>query len=253
MYRIKHINIALVLVFTLISFVSVAQSTKKLVRQGNSQYEERNFSEAEVQYRKALTDNPNYYKGKFNLGDAMYEQENYEESGKIFNELAERQLDPEQKSGVYYNMGNSLMSEQKYQEAIEAYKNSLRLNPNDVEAKYNLEYARKKLQDQQQQQQNQDQDKDKQDQQDQDQNKDDQQKDQDQKEQEQDDQKKQNQDQEKNDKSDQQQQQPQPQQISKEDAQKMLDALKNDEKNTLQELQKQKAKAVKGKKSEIDW
>jgi len=257
MYSIKYINIALVFVLALISFVSVAQSTKKLVRQGNNQYEEGNFSEAEVQYRKALTDNPNYYKGKFNLGDAMYEQENYEESGKIFNELAERQLEPEQKSGVYYNMGNSLMSEQKYQEAIEAYKNSLRLNPDDIEAKYNLEYARKKLQDQQQQQQNQDQDKDqdkdKQDQQEQDQNKDDQQKDQDQKEQ--DDQKKQNQDQQQNDKSDQQkqQQQPQPQQISKEDAQKMLDALKNDEKNTLQELQKQKAKAVKGKKSEIDW
>jgi len=242
MYSIKYINIALVFVLALISFVSVAQSTKKLVRQGNNQYEEGNFSEAEVQYRKALTDNPNYYKGKFNLGDAMYEQENYEESGKIFNELAERQLEPEQKSGVYYNMGNSLMSEQKYQEAIEAYKNSLRLNPDDIEAKYNLEYARKKLQDQQQQQQNQDQDKDqdkdKQDQQEQDQNKDDQQKDQDNKEQ--DDQQK-------------QQQQPQPQQISKEDAQKMLDALKNDEKNTLQELQKQKAKAVKGKKSEIDW
>lgn len=257
MYSIKYINIALVFVLALISFVSVAQSTKKLVRQGNSQYEDGNFSEAEVQYRKALTDNPNYYKGKFNLGDAMYEQENYEESGKIFNELAERQLEPEQKSGVYYNMGNSLMSEQKYQEAIEAYKNSLRLNPDDIEAKYNLEYARKKLQDQQQQQQNQDQDKDqdkdKQDQQEQDQNKDDQQKDQDNKEQ--DDQKKQNQDQQQNDKSDQQkqQQQPQPQQISKEDAQKMLDALKNDEKNTLQELQKQKAKAVKGKKSEIDW
>jgi len=257
MYSIKYINIALVFVLALISFVSVAQSTKKLVRQGNNQYEEGNFSEAEVQYRKALTDNPNYYKGKFNLGDAMYEQENYEESGKIFNELAERQLEPEQKSGVYYNMGNSLMSEQKYQEAIEAYKNSLRLNPDDIEAKYNLEYARKKLQDQQQQQQNQDQDKDqdkdKQDQQEQDQNKDDQQKDQDNKEQ--DDQKKQNQDQQQNDKSDQQkqQQQPQPQQISKEDAQKMLDALKNDEKNTLQELQKQKAKAVKGKKSEIDW
>ncbi len=258
MYRIKHINIALVLVLALISYVSVAQSTKKLVRQGNSQYEERNFSEAEVQYRKALTDNPNYYKGKFNLGDAMYEQENYEESGKIFNELAERQLEPEQKSGVYYNMGNSLMSEQKYQEAIEAYKNSLRLNPNDVDAKYNLEYARKKLQDQQQQQQNQDQNQnkqDKQDQQEQDQNKDDQQKDQDKKEQEQDKEQQQNQDQQQNDKSDQQkqQQQPQPQQISKEDAQKMLDALMNDEKNTLQELQKQKAKAVKGKKSEIDW
>ena len=56
-----------------------AQSERKLVREGNNQYEEGNFSDAEVQYRKALTENPNYYKGKFNLGDAMYNQENYEE------------------------------------------------------------------------------------------------------------------------------------------------------------------------------
>lgn len=256
--RIKYLLLLLVLSISVL--VINAQSTRKLVREGNNQYEDSAFAEAEVQYRKALTENPNYYKGKFNLGDAMYAQENFEESGKIFNELAERQLEPDQKADVYYNLGNNLMSAQKYQEAIEAYKNALRSNPSDYDAKYNLEYARKKLQDQQQQQQNQDQDQDQnkdqeqQDQENKDQNKDDQQKDQDQKEEKQDKEQQQNQDQQKNDQSDQQkQQQQQPQQISKEDAQKMLDALKNDEKNTLQELQKQKAKAVKGSKSEIDW
>ncbi len=259
MKRKKHIYIILILVFGLASVSLLAQGTKKLVREGNNQYDEGNFSDAEVQYRKALTDDPNYFKGKFNLGDAMYSQENYEEAGKIFNELAERALETEQKSDVYYNLGNTLLSAQKYKEAIEAYKRSLRLNPNDYDSKYNLEYARKKLSDQQQQQQNQDQnqdkdkqDQDKQDQENKDKNKDDQQKDQEQKEQDQKDQQdKQNQD--KNDQSEQKQQQQQPQQISKEDAQKMLDALKNDEKKTLQELQKQKAKAAKGSKSEIDW
>jgi tetratricopeptide (TPR) repeat protein len=240
-----------------------AQSEKKLVRQGNSEYEDGNFAEAEVEYRKALTENPNYYKGKFNLGDAMYNLENYEESGKIFNELAEANLNPEQKSKVHYNQGNNLMQEQKYGEAVEAFKKSLRLNPDDYDAKYNLEYARKKLAEQQQQQQqnqdqNQDQDKqdqeDKQDQKDQqDQDKNDEQKDQDQKDQQ--DKQDQKQDQKQNDKKDQKQDQQQQQQqnISKQDAQRMLEALKNDEKSTLQKLQKEKAKAVKGSKSEIDW
>ena len=235
-----------------------AQSERKLVRTGNSEYEGGNYSEAEVNYRKALDENPNYFNGKFNLGDAMYEQENYEESGKIFNDLTEANITDEQKAEAYYNMGNTFLKAQKYQESIESYKRSLRLNPDDFDAKYNLEYARKKLDDQQQQQQNQDQnqdqnkDQDKQDEQNQDQNKDQQDQEQDQQ-----DKQDQKQDQNKNDQSDQkkdqQQQQQQPQQISKKDAQRMLDALKNDEKETLQKLQKEKAKAVKGGKSDIDW
>lgn len=253
------------IVSVLLTFCMVdlsAQSERKLVRQGNSEYEDGNFAEAEVEYRKALTENPNYYKGKFNLGDAMYNLENFEESGKIFNELAEANLSPEQKSKVHYNQGNNLMKEQKWGEAVEAFKKSLRLNPEDYDAKYNLEYARKKLAEQQQQQQNQDQnqDQDKQDQEDkkdeQDQDKNDDQKDQDQKDQkDQQDKQDQNKDQNKDDKKDQKQDQQQQQQqnISKQDAQRMLEALKNDEKSTLQKLQKEKAKAAKGSKSEIDW
>lgn len=249
--KVKGAYIVLIMVF--IAIQASGQSEKKMVREGNDLYEEGNYSEAEIEYRKALSEKPDYYKGKFNLGDAMYGQENYEESGKIFGELGEIAKTPEEKSGSWYNLGNSLMEQQKYQESIEAYKKALRLDPDDQDAKYNLEYARKLLNDQQQQQQNQDQDKDQdKDQEKQDQNKDQENKDQNQEQDKQDqDQKDQQQDQ--NEQKDQQQQQNQPQQISKEDAQRMLDALKNDEKETLQELQKQKAKAAKSKKSEIDW
>jgi len=245
----------LVLCAVLFALAGYAQKEKKYVREGNKQYEDGNFSEAEVQYRKALDADPKYSKGKFNLGDAMYEQKNYEESGKIFNELTESNISNEAKSGAYYNMGNSFMSGQKYQEAIDAYKQALRQNPDDQDAKYNLEYARKMLKEQQQQQQNQDQNKD----QDKDQDKKDENKDQQDKKDEQnkdqnekDDQ--QQQDQNKSDQNkDQQKQEQQPQQISKEDAQRMMEALKNDEKQTLQKLQEQKAKAVKAKSSDIDW
>ena len=242
----------IVLIIVLIAIQALGQSEKKMVREGNDLYEEGNYSEAEIEYRKALSEKPDYYKGKFNLGDAMYGQENYEESGKIFGELGETAKTPEEKSGSWYNLGNSLMKQQKYKESIEAYKKALRLDPDDQDAKYNLEYARKLLNEQQQQQQDQDQDKD----QDEDQEKQDQNKDQKDQNQEQDkqDQDQKDQQQDKNDQKDQQQQnQPQQQQISKEDAQRMLDALKNDEKQTLQELQKQKAKATKSKKTEIDW
>lgn len=257
--KTRNIYILLVLVFTAVQLSG--QSEKKLVREGNNQFEEGNYQEAEIEYRKALSEKPDYYKGKFNLGDAMYGQENYEESEKIFSELGETAKNLQAKSGSWYNLGNTLMQKQKYKESIDAYKKALRVNPNDQDAKYNLEYARKMLNEQQQQQQ------------DQDQNQDQNNKDQDQKDQEQqnEDQDKDKQDQENNDQQNeqdqkdqqqdnseqgdqqQQQNQPQPQQISKEDAQRMLDALKNDEKQTLQKLQEEKAKASKTRKSEIDW
>ena len=240
--------------FVFLSGISLySQSEKKLIREGNDLFEDENYSEAEIEYRKSLTEKPGYYKGTFNLGDAMYKQENFEESGKLFNEVAEISNDKNIKASAYYNLGNTFLSDNKLKESIEAYKKSLRLNPNDVDAKYNLEYAHKMLNEQQQQEQNQDQDKDQDKEQDkkdkdkQDQDKKDQEDQKDKKDQ---DKKDENKD---GDQNKDQQQQPQPQQISKQDAQRMLDALKNDEKKTLQKLQIQKAKAAKSSKTEIDW
>ncbi len=145
--------------FVFITGVSLySQNEKKLIREGNDLFEEDNYSEAEIEYRKSLTEKPGYYKGTFNLGDAMYKQENFEESGKLFNEVAEISNESDVKASAYYNLGNTFLSEDKFKESIEAYKKSLRLNPDDDDAKYNLEYARKKLNEQQQQQQDQDQD-----------------------------------------------------------------------------------------------
>lgn len=252
-------NLKKYLLFTIVilcGFSLFSQNEKKLIREGNDMFGEENYSEAEIEYRKSLTEKPGYYKGTFNLGDAMYKQENYEESGKLFDEVAELTDDSNIKASSYYNLGNSFLSENKFKESIEAYKKSLRLNPTDADAKYNLEYARKKLNEQQQQQdqnQDQDKDKDKKDQdkedQDKDQNKDKDKNDQDKKDDK-------NDDQSENKDSDQkkdEQQQPQPQKISKQDAQRMLDALKNDEKKTLQKLQREKAKTAKSSKTEIDW
>ncbi|MCK4747177.1 MAG: tetratricopeptide repeat protein, partial [Bacteroidales bacterium] len=124
---------------------------------------------------------------------------------------------------VWHNIGNSLLESQQFAQSIEAYKNSLRLNPGDQDTKYNLAYAKKKLQEQEQQQQeqqNQEQDQEKQEQ------------DQDQQQQE--------------------QQPPRPQEISKEDAERMLNAIQQQEKDVKEKVDKKKA-AVAKVKTDKDW
>lgn len=210
------------------------QSNVKQVRKGNSAYEKKNFKEAEINYRKSLQKDSNYFKGKFNLGDALYKQKQFGKAAEIFHDLSVRELDKKNKAKVFHNLGNALlqdaissdtMSPQNKQEqllkSISSYKNALKNVPEDHETKYNLEYAKKMLTKlQQQQQQNQQQQKQQQNPQKQEQNK--------------------NQDQQ------------QKQKISKQDAEKMLEALKNDEQKTQEKLQKQKVQPVKVK-NEKDW
>ncbi len=137
-------TILVLLVIILTATTSFSQQEKKRVRKGNSEFEEGKFQEAEKEYRKALMEKPGYAKGTFNLGDAMYQQENYEESTKLFSEIIERNTTKSEKAAAYYNLGNTQMKENKFQESIDSFKNSLRLNPDETNTKYNLEYARKK-------------------------------------------------------------------------------------------------------------
>ena len=178
------------------------------------------------------------------MGDALYKQEKYEDAINQFNSLAELDLSKEEKAKIYHNIGNSLMQGEKYKEGIDAYKNALRNNPNDMDTKYNLVYAQKKLDEQQQQEQDQDKDKEKNEDENKDQDKQDQEKDKNE------DKKDQEQDQDKQD-QDQKEQQQQPQ-ISKEDAERLLKALAEDEKDTQQKVKEQQAAAAKVK-NEKEW
>ncbi|MBI9037473.1 MAG: tetratricopeptide repeat protein [Bacteroidales bacterium] len=272
----KILTIAyIILVFSIQGFT---QKENALIREGNKLYDEKKFPEAEIEYRKSLEVAPKSFKGNFNLADALYEQKNYEEALKMFNEIASQKTSKNVKAEAYHNLGNTFLDMQELEKSIEAYKNALRNNPNDKETKYNLEYAKQLLKKQQQQQQQQDQNKDNKDQEDkdkkdenkdkqdqnkdenkQDQNKDQQDKNEDKKDENKD---KQNQDQQKQDqdkkdqqKQDQQkqQQQPQPKEISKKDAERMLQALKNGEKETLEKLKKAKVAKAQRVKIEKDW
>lgn len=209
------------------SFNSFAQGERKHIRSGNKEFEKENFEDSEIDYRKALEKKSESIDAAFNLGDALYKQEKYEEAARQFQLLASKVDDKEKLGHIYHNLGNSLLSAQKLQESIEAYKEALRNNPSDMETKYNLAFAQNKLKEQQQQQQ-QNQDQQNQDQKE-DQQKQDQQQDQ------------QNQDQQQQ--QEQEKQQQQQDKISEEDAQRMLEALQQDEKDLLEKLKKQKAKA----------
>lgn len=236
-----------------ITLFADAQAENKFIRRGNDAFKEGDFKKAEIDYRKALEKNQNSTKSEFNLGGAMYEQKSYDEATKTYEKLSTSNLSPLQKAGTYHNLGNSLLQSQKFEPAIEAYKNALRNNPNDEDTKYNLEYARRMLKQQQQQQQNKDQNQDQNKDQNQDQKQD--QKQDQQQDQKQDQKQDQQQNQNQQNKNDQQQQpqQGQMKQISKEDAERMLQALKDNEKKTLEKIRLEKLKNAKKIKSEKDW
>ena len=227
------------------------QNERKVIRDGVRAFDEGAFDKAEVQFRKAESINQESFEAEFNTGAALYEQEKYEETVKQYKRMLEKSDKKESTAKIWHNIGNSLLEAQQYGSSIEAYKNSLRKNPNDEDSRYNLAYAKQKLQEQQQQEQQQNKDKqdqknqnkqdqknqDKQDQQKQDQQKQDQQK-----------QDQQKQDQQKQD----QQKQPQPRGISKEDAEHILNAIQQQEKDVKEKVDKKKAIAAKVK-TEKDW
>ena len=127
------------------------QNERKFVRNGNklfmqavkdtTQVDSIKFSNAETEYRKALEKRPDDLKWNYNLADAMYKQQRFEEAEGKFTELAEQMKEPEERAFANHNLGNTQLMQEKLDESIESYKKALRENPNDIETKYNLAYA----------------------------------------------------------------------------------------------------------------
>jgi tetratricopeptide (TPR) repeat protein len=233
---------------------SIAQQERRLVREGNDLFGAGKFEEAEVQYRKALEREEASRVAAFNLADALYKQKKHDDALQQFTNLAANEKDKQRLGEIFHNIGNTLLEQNKLDECIEAYKQSLRARPASPETKYNLEYARQKKQEQENQDKQQDQDKDQNKDQDkqQDQNKD-QNKDQD-KQQDQNKDQKQDQDKQQDQKQDQKQDQEQQPgaKISPEDAKRLLNALEAAEKETRERVQEEKAKVLQAKRAKIE-
>ncbi len=236
----------------LMIFISAyGQNERKVIRDGVRAYDEEEFGEAEVQFRRAENLNQESYEAEFNTGAALYGQEKYEETVKLYQSMLDRTDDVDNKAQIWHNIGNSLLEAQLYAPSIEAYKSSLRLKPTDNDTRYNLAYAKQKLKEEQEQQQ-QDKDKDKEQDKDKDQDQEqDKDKDQEQ-EQDKDKDQEQEQDKEQQDHENDQESQPEPREISKEDAERMLKAIQQQEKDVKEKVDKKKAAAAKVK-TEKDW
>jgi len=239
----KQGYLIIIMLLVWVSFAE-AQNERKFVRQGNKYFSEglkvtdkldtAQFNKAEIEYRKALEKKPDNAQWEFNLGDALYKQNKFEESTEKFKSIADRTLDKIDKSRALHNLGNSYLMNNKLDESIEAYKNALRNNPADLDTKYNLQYAMNLKKKQEEQKNKQDQKKDQDKEKDKD-KKEDQKKDQENKE---------------DQKQDQEQQQ---NKISKQNAEQMLQALENDEKKTQEKVKKIQALKARSKNVEKDW
>jgi|WetSurMetagenome_2_1015567.scaffolds.fasta_scaffold393823_1 Ca-activated chloride channel homolog len=233
-----------VIICALFTLNVYSQAERKFVRRGNRQYEDKKYQEAEIQYRKALEKSPGSIAAGYNLGNSLYKQKQFDAAAQRYKELPGKQKDDHTLNSDYYNLGNALYKSGKYQECVDAYKNALRKMPGDMDAKHNLQLAMKKLEMQKQQQNKEDQQnkKDNKENKKQDNKKDD-------KQQHNQDSKNQNSD----EKKDQQQaKQNVNGQISSQDAERILQALENEEKNVLRKVQEQQ-KQVKKVPVEKNW
>lgn len=209
--KLKQLNLPLLLVFFAAFAITnlEAQEERRFIRKGTEQYNQGKYLESENEYWKALDKNNNSFEARFNVAATMFKQEKYQEAIKQLQALSAQTTDKDKLSKIYHNIGNSYLGLKEIDKGIDAYKTALKNNPFDDETRYNLIAAMKMKQqdDQQQNQQEQEQE--------------------------------QQQDQQQNQQQQEQQQQQQ-EGISRENAERILRAMEQDEKQLQEKMNKQK-------------
>lgn len=235
-----HLILFFAFLFSLSAF---AQTSHSLLRSGDLSYDNDDYQTAEEEYRKSLA-TENSTKGAYNLGNSIYQQKRFDEAIRHYTTAAESAKNNKVKSNAYHNLGNALYAKQDFQESINAYKNALRLDPKDLETKFNLGQAQRQLQIQQQQQQQQQNSDSKEGE-----NDPDDQQQQQEGEQQQDQQPQEQQQPIGNDQKE-QDQQPQPKDLSKAEAQQLLEIMDEEERKVQEKVKKKQSKPSKSSK---DW
>lgn len=207
---------------------------REFIRNGNKFYDEKRYADAEVEYKKAISENPNSQIGNYNLalslikqsGGTNVEGENnpLKDASELLSSVAQGSKNPELRSKAFYNLGNLAYNQQQYAQSIEMYKNALRENPEDNQARENLRLAQLKKQEQEQNK-----DKNKNDKKDKKEDKKD---------------KNQDKEDKKEDNKQQQPQQPKPHEMSKENMEQILQTMQNQEKATQEKVNAQKPQNV---------
>ena len=226
-----------ILLLALSAYGLSAQEDRSEVRAGNRKFKKGDYSLAEIDYRKALVKDSLSYAANYDLASALYRREDYQNASQTLASVSQA---GKQDADYHFNMGDIALQQKDYAAALESFKQSLLLNPADLDAKENFIYAKKMLENEQNQGgggdgQNQD------NQDNQDQNQDQNQDNQDQ-----------NQDQNNDDQS-QDQQSPDPRNISPQQAAAMLQAIQAKEAQTQEKVKKEKAAQLKSKQKEQNW
>ena len=218
------------------------QADRHDVRAGNRKFRKGAFKEAEIDYRKAVLKDTASVAGQYDLASALYRQEDYEGAAKALEAVKESAPQTAHAADYFFNAGDVALQRKDYKTAVEAFKQCLLRQPDDMAAKENYTYAKLMLDDQEQGgggggQDNQDQNQDQNQNQDQDQNQD------------------QNQNQNQNQDQNQGDSQPQPQdsKISPQQAQQILQAIQAKEKETQDKVNKEKAAMLKSRQREKNW
>lgn len=132
-----------------------AQNANASILKGNQFYEHQQYDQAEAEYRKALELEANNTTAQYNLANALQKQKKYSEAAGLLGKLAGSTKNNSLRSASFYNQGVAYTKMKKLEESIESYKNALRINPDDQQARENLQKALRELKQQQQQQQQQ--------------------------------------------------------------------------------------------------
>ena len=258
----------LYIVLSVLSFLvaadAMAQVDKSDVRRGNRDFKKENWREAEIDYRKAAVKDSLSVAANYNLANTLYREGDYAQALQTYQKVKEVAPMSASSADYFFNLGDAAIQQKDWQQAVDAFAQSLIRRPDDLEAKENFIYAKKMLQNQQQNQNNdqnndQNQDNDQNNDQNNNQN-DDGKNDQDQNDDQNKDQNKdqnddQNQDQQDGQDQNDRQQQSQGQQpkITPQAAQQMLQAIQAKEKETQDKVNKQKAEALKSRQKEKNW
>ena len=217
------------MLFSFCTLFSKAQKENTAIRKGNRLYKEQKIDESQKQYQKALQESPNNTAANYNMGNTQFRKKNFPEAAKSYDMASSQTDDINIKEQSLYNKGVSYIQQQKLAESISAWKEALKLNPTDEQARENLQKALMEQKKQQEQQKD---------------NK------------KQNDQKKENKEQQKQDqnqKKEENQQQPQPQKsrLSKQKVDQYLKALEQKEKEVQDKMNQNKVRSL--SQPDKDW
>ena len=158
---IKYFVVVLLTLFVCGEVSAQQMKERGLVRKGNRQFKREQFEKSVDSYQRALQHDSTSFEAKYDLASALYRTERYEKAEKtllgIVNDTTRTELE---RGEVAYNLGNTQFAQQKYKEALSSYRQAMRCNPNDEDAKFNYAFTKRLIQQQEQQQQNQDQNQD---------------------------------------------------------------------------------------------